>query len=80
MRWVDVQGWLAELQIAKGDLESKLWNKERKILARVEIKVVKEEGKDKTPGHSDVRPDRTNIQQNEVTLDPNSYPIAQRRG
>ena len=80
LRRVDVQGRLAELQIEKGDLESKLWNKEREILARVGLKVVKEEGKDKIPGHSEVWPDRTNIQQNEGTLDPNSYPISQRRG
>ena len=80
LRWVDFQGLLAELQIAKGELESKLRHKDRESLARTGTKVVKEEGKDKIPGHGEVRLDRTKIQQTEGTLDPDSDPTAQGRG
>ena len=53
---------------------------ERESLARTWTKVAKEEGKDKIPGHGEVRPDRTKIKQNEGTLDSDSDPTAQGRG
>ena len=52
---------------------------ERESLARTGIKVVKEEGKDMTSDHGQVRPDRTKIKQNEGTLDSDSDPTAQGR-
>ena len=42
--------------------------------------MVKKEGKDKIPGHGEVRPDRTKIKQNEGTLAPDSDPTAQGSG
>ena len=42
--------------------------------------MVKEEGKDRVPGHGKDRPDRTKIKQNEGTLDSDSDPTAQGRG
>ena len=76
---VDYQGLLAELQIAKGELESKLRHEEKESLTRTCTKVVKEEGKDKIPDYGEVWTDRTKIQQNEDTLDPDSHPTAQGR-
>ena len=52
LRRVDYQGLLIEVQIAKGELEDKLQHKEREISTRTWTKVTKEEGEDKTPGHS----------------------------
>ena len=80
MRRVDYQGLLTKVQIAKGELEAKLQHKERESLTRTGTKVAKEEGKDKTHGHSEVRPDRTKIKQNKGTLDPDADPTAQGRG
>ena len=54
LRQVDYQGLLTKVQIAKGELEAKLRHKERESLTRTGTKVAKEEGKDKTPGHSKV--------------------------
>ena len=80
MRRVDYKGLLTEVQIAKGELEAKLRHKERESLTRAGTKVAKEERKDKTPGHSEVRLDRTKIKQNEGTLDPDAEPTTQERG
>ena len=80
MRRTDFKELLTRLQSAKGKLEAKLWREERESLARTGTKVVKEEGKDRIPGHGEVRPDRTKIKQNEGTLDSDSDPTAQGRG
>ena len=57
-------------------MEFKLRHDERESLARTGTKVVKKEGKDKIPGHGEVRPDRTKVKQNEGTMDPDSDPTA----
>ena len=49
---VDYQGRITEVQIAKGELEDKLRHEERENSTRTGTKVTKEEGEDKTPGHS----------------------------
>ena len=80
MRRVDYQGLLTKVQIAKGELEAKLRHKERQSLTRTGTKVAKEEGKDKTHGHSEIRLDKTKIKQNTGAMDPNDKPTTQEKG
>ena len=77
---VDYQGLLTEVQIAKRELEDMLRHEEGENSTRTGTKVTKEEGKDKTSGHSEVRRDRTKIKQNEGAMDPNAEPTTQEKG
>ena len=74
------QELLTGLQNAKGALEAKLWREERESFARTGTKVVKEEGKDMTSDHREVRPGRTKIKQNEGPRDSDVDPTARGRG
>ena len=53
---------------------------DRESLARTGTKVVKEEEKDMTSDHGEVRPERTKIKQNRGTMDSDVKPTAQGRG
>ena len=70
------QELLTGLQIAKGELEAKLWHKEMESLARTGTKVMEGEGNKMLPGHGNIRPERTKIKRNGGIPDFDSDPTA----